>query len=50
VTFARARHGMIWLAFAAAVVIATAPAWRGIVFGVNPALDQALAFICTGGA
>lgn len=45
----RLRQNLIWCAFAAALLLATAPAWRFLAFGVNPTLDQALAFICAGG-
>jgi hypothetical protein len=38
----RLRSGIIWLAFAAALVLATAPAWRLHVFSFNPTLDQLL--------
>jgi hypothetical protein len=46
---ARLRQGLIWCAFALLLVLATAPAWRVLAFGVSPSLDQMLLFICTGG-
>jgi hypothetical protein len=45
---ARMRQAAIWMLFAAALVLATAPAWRVIAYGVSPTLDQGLAFICRG--
>ena len=42
------RAGLVWAAFAAALVLATAPVWRLWVFGFNPTLDQLLQIICTG--
>lgn len=45
----RLRSGLIWLAFAAALVLATAPAWRLHVFGSNPTLDQLLQLSICGG-
>ena len=45
---ASARAGLIWTAFGAALVLATAPVWRLWVFGFNPTLDQLLQIICTG--
>jgi hypothetical protein len=45
----RLRSGTIWLAFAAALVLATAPAWSLHVFGFNPTLDEILQLsICSG--
>jgi hypothetical protein len=46
---ARMRQGLIWTSFALLVVLATAPAWRVIAFGVHPTLDQALLFLRSGG-
>jgi hypothetical protein len=43
------RQNLIWCGFAAALVLATAPAWRVLAFGVIPTLHQALAFLCAGG-
>jgi hypothetical protein len=37
----------IWFGFAS--VFATAPAWSVIALGINPSLDEALSFICSGG-
>jgi hypothetical protein len=34
------RSGLIWLAFAGAVVLTTAPVWQRAIFGFNPTLDQ----------
>jgi hypothetical protein len=45
----RMRQNLIWCGFAAAIVLATAPAWRVLAFGVSPTLDQALSFLCVGG-
>ena len=45
---ASGRAGLIWTAFGAALVLATAPVWRLWVFGFNPTLDQLLQIICTG--
>ena len=45
---ATVRAGVVWAAFGAALVLATAPAWRLWVFGFNPTLDQLLQIICTG--
>ena len=45
---ARMRQGLIWTGFALLVVLASAPAWRVIAFGVHPTLDQALLFLCSG--
>jgi hypothetical protein len=42
------RNGLIWSAFAVALVLATAPVWRLWVFGFNPTLDELLAIICKG--
>ena len=36
----------IWTGFALLTVLATAPVWRVIAFGVHPTLDQALLFLC----
>ena len=41
-TAQRLRSGIIWLAFAGALVLATASAWRLHVFGFNPTLDEVL--------
>jgi hypothetical protein len=46
----RLRSGIIWLAFAAALALATAPAWRLHVFGFNPTLDEVLQLSICGGA
>jgi hypothetical protein len=45
---ARLKQGLIWCAFALLLVLATAPAWRVLAFGVNPSLDRALLSICSG--
>jgi hypothetical protein len=46
----RMRTALIATTFAAAFVLATAPAWRQWVLGFNPSLDQVLQFaICGGG-
>jgi hypothetical protein len=42
------RNGLIWSAFAVALVLATAPVWRLWIFGFNPMLDELLAIICKG--
>jgi len=46
---ARMRQGRIWTGFALLVLLASAPAWQVIAFGVHPTLDQALLFLCSGG-
>ncbi len=39
------RNALIWLAFACAAVLATAPVWRPLAFGFNPTLDQILSIV-----
>lgn len=43
------RETLIWLCFAAALVVATAPVWRLWVSGFNPTLDQVLQLAICGG-
>lgn len=43
------RDGLMWSAFAAALVLATAPVWRMWLFGFNPTLDQLLQLAICGG-
>jgi hypothetical protein len=43
---ARLRNGVIWVAFALALIVATAPVWRLWVFGFNPTLDDLLQIMC----
>jgi hypothetical protein len=38
---------LVWAFFAVLVVLATAPIWRLAVFGLSPALDDFLAFVCS---
>ena len=45
----RVQNGIIWLAFAGALVLATAPVWRLWVFGFNPTIDQLLQLAICGG-
>ena len=45
---ARFTNGFVWFAFAAAVVLATAPVWGLWVFGFNPTLAEMLRIVCTG--
>ncbi len=45
---ARAKTTFIWIVFGILTVLATAPVWRVLAYGVNPTLDQALLFICGG--
>jgi hypothetical protein len=35
-------------AFGVLLLLATAPVWGALVYGVDPTLDQALLFICGG--
>lgn len=42
----RLRNGVIWMAFALAVVVATAPVWRLWIFGFDPAMDDLLQIMC----
>jgi hypothetical protein len=37
---------VIWAAFGAAAVLATAPLWRLAVMGLSPSLDDALLLLC----
>jgi hypothetical protein len=37
---ARLRNGLIWIAFALALVLATAPVWGRLAYGFNPTFDQ----------
>ena len=43
---ARMANAGIWFAFAAGVILATAPVWRLWVFGFNPTLDEMLRIVC----
>jgi hypothetical protein len=43
------KQSLIWGAFALLLVLATAPAWRVLVFGMSPSLDPTLLLICSGG-
>jgi len=43
------KQRLIWSGFAFLLVLATAPAWRVLAFGVSPSLDQMLLFVCSGG-
>ena len=45
----RVHNGIIWSAFAAALLLATAPVWRLWVFGFNPTFDQLLQLSICGG-
>lgn len=45
----RFQNGIIWCAFAAALVLATAPVWRLWLFGFYPTLDQLLQLSICGG-
>jgi hypothetical protein len=45
---ARARQALVWLGFGVLLLLATAPVWGALVYGVDPTLDQALLFICGG--
>jgi hypothetical protein len=45
----RVQNGIIWLAFAGALALATAPVWRLWIFGFNPTLDQLLQLAICGG-
>lgn len=47
-TARRITDGIIWFAFAAGAVLATAPVWRLWVFGFNPTLDEMLRIVCKG--
>jgi hypothetical protein len=42
-------NALIWLAFAGAFAIATAPVWRQGIFGFDPTLDQLLQLSICGG-
>lgn len=43
------RDVAIWLFFAAALMLATAPVWRVWAFGFNPTFDQLLQLSICGG-
>lgn len=45
-TAQRVINGVVWFAFAGAIVLATAPVWRLWVFGFNPTLDEMLRIVC----
>jgi hypothetical protein len=45
----RIQNGVIWFAFAAALILATAPMWRLWVFGSNPTIDELLQLAICGG-
>ena len=47
-TAQRVTNSFIWFAFAAAIVLATAPVWRLWIFGFNPTLDEMLRIVCRG--
>ena len=38
----RLRSGLVWILFAGALLLATAPVWRLWAFGFNPRLDELL--------
>jgi hypothetical protein len=44
----RVTNRVMWVSFAAGVVLATAPMWRLWVFGFNPTLDEMLRIVCKG--
>jgi hypothetical protein len=46
----RVQNGIIWFAFAGALILATAPSWRLWVFGFNPTLDELLQLAICGGS
>jgi hypothetical protein len=35
-------NAMVWMAFAGATVLATAPVWVRLAYGFNPTLDEVL--------
>ena len=35
-------NGLIWSAFALALVVATVPVWQRAIYGLNPTLDDLL--------
>jgi hypothetical protein len=43
---AQVRNGLIWLAFALALVLATKPVWGFWVFGFNPSFEDLLRIRC----
>jgi hypothetical protein len=45
----RIQKGVIWLGFAGALVLATAPVWRLWVFGFSPTVDEFLQLAICGG-
>ena len=38
---------LVWFGFAMLLILATAPVWRLVVFGLSPTLDDLLAVICS---
>ncbi|MBE7201820.1 MAG: hypothetical protein INR70_29010 [Parafilimonas terrae] len=46
---ARLGHGLPWIVLAAALTLATMPAWRPLLVGVAPSLDDLLAIRCRPG-
>lgn len=38
---------LVWFGFALLLILATAPVWRLVVFGLSPTLDDLLAVICS---
>jgi len=46
----RLRSGLVWILFAGALLLATAPVWRlWAAFGFNPTLDELLQIAICGG-
>lgn len=45
----KAKDALIYVGFGLAIVIATAPLWRTLAFGVNPTFDQLLQLSICGG-
>ena len=35
-------NGLLWIAFALGIVLATTPVWQRAVYGFNPTLDELL--------
>jgi hypothetical protein len=41
----RLKDALIWIGFAGAIVIATAPVWQRLALGFNPTLGEVLAIV-----
>lgn len=41
----RLKDVLIWIGFAGAIVVATAPVWQRLAFGFNPTLEEVLAIV-----